>query len=59
MADGSIPYYQIGVLREPVVFTIERNGHQDRGGDQARTISNMMAAQNNPLVYNIAQLAFA
>ena len=59
IADGSIPYYQIGVLREPVIFTIEKGVVvKIEGGDQARTISNMMAAQNNPLVYNIAQLAF-
>ncbi|MBW2305471.1 MAG: aminopeptidase [Deltaproteobacteria bacterium] len=59
VADGSIPYYQIGVLREPVVFTIKKGKvAKIEGGDQATTISNMMAAQNNPLVYNLAQLAF-
>ena len=59
MADGSIPYYQIGVLREPACFYIEKGKVvKIEGGDQAKTISNMLAAQNNPLVYNLAQLAF-
>jgi leucyl aminopeptidase (aminopeptidase T) len=59
VADASIPYYQIGVLREPVVFTIkEGKVVKIEGEDQARTISNMMEAQKNPNVYNLAQLAF-
>ncbi len=59
VGDGSIPYYDIGVLREPVYMTVKEGEVVDiKGGTQAETISRMMAAQDDPNVYNIAQLAF-
>jgi len=59
VGDGSIPYYDIGVLKEPVYMTVKEGRVVDiKGGAQAETISGMMAAQDDPNVYNIAQLAF-
>ena len=59
VGDGSIPYYDIGVLKEPVIMTVREGKVTDiRGGAQAQTISSMMASQEDPNVYNIAQLAF-
>ena len=59
VGDGSIPYYDIGVLKEPVYMTVKEGKVVDiKGGAQAETISGMMAAQDDPNVYNIAQLAF-
>jgi 2,5-dihydroxypyridine 5,6-dioxygenase len=59
VGDGSIPYYDIGVLKEPVYMTVKEGKVVDiKGRAQAETISGMMAAQDDPNVYNIAQLAF-
>lgn len=59
VGDGSIPYYDIGVLKEPVYMTVKEGRVVDiKGGTQAETISRMMVAQDDPNVYNIAQLAF-
>jgi leucyl aminopeptidase (aminopeptidase T) len=59
VGDASIPYYDIGLLREPVYMTVREGRIVDiKGGDQAQTIAQMMAAQEDPNVYNIAQLAF-
>jgi len=59
VVDGSVPYYGVGVIREPVVFTIE-DGFVTaiEGGDQARFLSDLLAAQNDRWVYNVAQFAF-
>ena len=59
VGDGSIPYYEIGVLRESVYMTV-REGKvvEIKGGEQAETIARIMATQEDPNVYNIAQLAF-
>ncbi len=58
VADGSIPYYGVGVLREPVRFEIE-GGFVRRieGGEQAAFLRSLLAAQEDPWVYNIAQFA--
>jgi len=59
VGDGSIPYYDIGVLKEPVYMTVKEGRVVDiKGEAQAETISGIMAAQDDPNVYNIAQLAF-
>lgn len=59
VVDASIPYYEIGVVREPVVMAVRNGAVADiSGGDQARRISRLMAAQGDPNVYNVAQLAF-
>ena len=59
VVDGSIPYYGVGMVREPVTFTIER-GFVTRidGGEQARFLDDLLAAQNDEWVYNVAQFAF-
>ncbi len=59
VGDGSIPYYDIGVLKEPVTMTVKEGKVVDiKGGAQAKMIADMAAAQDDPNVYNIAQLAF-
>ncbi len=59
VGDGSIPYYEIGVLTAPVYMKVKDGRVVDiQGGTQAITIAGMMAAQDDPNVYNIAQLAF-
>jgi 2,5-dihydroxypyridine 5,6-dioxygenase len=58
VADASIPYFEIGVLHEPVIFTV-KNGKvvKVEGGSQAKKIAEMMEKQNNEAVYNIAQIS--
>jgi leucyl aminopeptidase (aminopeptidase T) len=59
MVDGSIPYYGVGVVREPVAFTFEDGFVTDiDGGEQARFLADLLAAQDDPWVYNAAQFAF-
>ncbi len=59
VCDGSIPYYGVGVTREPVTFRI-REGFvtEIEGGAQARFLRDLLAAQDDPWVYNLAQFAF-
>ncbi len=58
VVDGSIPYYGIGVIEEPVVFSIKDGFVQTiQGGEQATFIRDLLAAQNDQYVYNIAQFA--
>ncbi len=58
VADASIPYFEIGVLSEPVVFTVKKGKVVNvEGGKQAQKIKYMMDKQNNEAVYNIAQIA--
>jgi leucyl aminopeptidase (aminopeptidase T) len=58
VADGSIPYYGVGVLREPVHFTVRDGFVRDiRGGEQARVLRDLLARQDDPYVYNLAQFA--
>jgi len=59
VCDGSIPYYGVGVTREPVTFRIEA-GFVTRiaGGEQARFLDDLLAAQDDEWVYNLAQFAF-
>ena len=58
VGDGSIPNYDIGILRSPVVYKVKDGKITDiSGGDQAQTIASIMADQNDTNVYNIAQLA--
>jgi 2,5-dihydroxypyridine 5,6-dioxygenase len=59
VADGSLPNFGIGVLREPIRYTVKDGRITDiQGGEQAQYIARIMAEQNDPNVYNIAQLAF-
>lgn len=59
VGDASIPYYDIGLLREPVYMNVREGKIVDiKGGEQAEMIAAMMSSQDDPNVYNIAQLAF-
>lgn len=58
VADASIPYLGIGLLSTPVVFTIEKGKIiKTEGGPEAEKIKRIWAEQNDPNVYNIAQVA--
>jgi leucyl aminopeptidase (aminopeptidase T) len=58
VVDGSIPYYGVGVIEEPVVFRV-RGGRvrSIEGGRQASFLRELLARQGDPAVYNIAQFA--
>lgn len=59
VGDASIPYYDIGLLTDPVrMDVVDGSVTRITGGPQARTIERMMAKQQDPNVYNIAQLSF-
>jgi len=57
VADASIPYLGIGVLKEPVRAEV-REGfiRHIEGGEQAEVLSRDLAAQGDAHVYNIAEL---
>lgn len=58
VGDGSIPYYDIGVIEEPIVFTVKQGFVTEiTGGHQADFIRRLLAGQNDRFVYNIAQFA--
>ena len=59
VCDGSIPYYGVGPVREPVAFHISKGfvTHID-GGDQADFLAALLAQQDDRWVYNLAQFAF-
>ena len=58
IADASIPYLGIGKLTSPVKFTIKKGKiAKTEGGHQAETIKRIWSEQNDPNVYNIAQVA--
>lgn len=58
VADASIPYFGIGILDEPVRYTV-RSGRAVSidGGRQAQEVVRMMADCRDENVYNIAQLS--
>ena len=59
VCDGSIPYYGVGVTREAVTFRIEEGFVvATEGGEQARFLAALLAAQDDRWVYNLAQFAF-
>ena len=59
VCDGSIPYYGVGPVREPVAFHISKGFvTQIEGGDQAEFLADLLARQNDRWVYNLAQFAF-
>ena len=58
VADGSIPYYDVGVLVEPVWFEISAGFVEEIwGGHQANQLRDLLAAQRDRFVYNVAQFA--
>jgi leucyl aminopeptidase (aminopeptidase T) len=59
VCDGSIPYYGVGVVREPVTFRVEAGFVTNiEGGEQARQLDDLLASQDDKWVYNLAQFAF-
>ena len=59
VCDGSIPYYGVGTIRDPVTFRISDGFVTDiSGGDQAKFLKDLLARQEDPWVYNLAQFAF-
>jgi leucyl aminopeptidase (aminopeptidase T) len=58
VADGSLPHFGIGLLREPIRLTV-RNGSvvKTEGGREARILERIWAETNDPNVYNIGQIA--
>jgi 2,5-dihydroxypyridine 5,6-dioxygenase len=57
VADASIPYTGIGVLREPVTVRVKDGNIVDvSGGDQAKMLRDAWADKKDPLVYNVAEL---
>ncbi len=58
VVDGSIPYYGIGVMEEPVTFRIEDGFVREiSGGRQADFLRALLAEQDDEWVYNVAQFA--
>ena len=59
VCDGSIPYYGVGPVSGPVTFRISESfvTHIE-GGDQAEFLAELLARQEDPWVYNLAQFAF-
>jgi 2,5-dihydroxypyridine 5,6-dioxygenase len=57
VADASVPYLGIGVLKEPIRFHV-KDGFitHIEGGTQAEVLRANLASQNDPNVYNIAEL---
>jgi len=59
VVDGSIPYYGVGVIREPVTFRMTDGFVVSiQGGEQARFLADLLARQGDRWVYNVAQFAF-
>lgn len=58
VVDGSIPYYGVGVIDQPVYFEIEKGFVTSiKGGEQAKFLDELLKKQNDPNVYAIAQFA--
>ncbi len=58
VVDGSVPYYGVGVVTEPIRFEISGGFVRSiEGGDQADFLRYLLARQNDEWVYNIAQFA--
>lgn len=57
VADASIPYLDIGVLSEPVRFTVDAGMIVGiEGGEVADKLRNAWKSMNDPNVYNVAEL---
>lgn len=57
VADASLPYIEIGVLREPIVAIVKNGMITDiKGADQARRLADDLKSRNDPKVYNVAEL---
>ncbi len=59
VVDGSIPYYGVGVIRDPVRMEIGRGAVRTiSGGEQAAFLAELLDRQRDPNVYNVAQFSF-
>ncbi|RDE07707.1 aminopeptidase [Pelagibacterium lacus] len=59
VADASVPYYEIGLLKQPIRFEVRGGRVQNiDGGSQATQLETLLRSQNAPEVYNIAQISF-
>lgn len=57
VADASIPYIGIGLLKEPVVCQVEHGMIVSiEGGEQAQMLKRDLAEKNDPNVYNVAEM---
>ncbi len=57
VADASIPYLGIGVLTEPVRVKVQKGMIREiSGGAQAKVLKENLEKQNDPMVFNIAEL---
>ncbi len=57
VADASIPYIGIGLLREPVTLTVKKGMITSiDGGEQARVLAENLKSFGDPNVYNIAEV---
>jgi leucyl aminopeptidase (aminopeptidase T) len=57
VADASIPYIGIGLLREPVSATVKKGIITEiRGGEQAESLRKDLEKKNDPNVYNVAEM---
>ena len=57
VADASIPYLGIGLLREPVHIVVEKGLIKTiQGGYQADVLRNDLEAKRDPNVYNVAEI---
>lgn len=57
VADASIPYIGIGLLKEPITFKVEKGMIVSiTGGSQADILKRNWESKNDPLVYNVAEM---
>ena len=57
VADASIPYIGIGLLKEPITFKVEKGMIVSiTGGSQADILRRNWESKNDPLVYNVAEI---
>ena len=57
VADASVPYIGIGLLKEPIICKVEKGFITSiEGGNQAEILSKDLANKNDPNVYNVAEL---
>ncbi len=57
VADASLPYLDIGLLKEPIVATVKEGViTKIEGADQAKKLADDLESRNDPKVYNVAEL---
>ncbi|WP_317855296.1 hypothetical protein [Chakrabartyella piscis] len=55
--DASVPYPGVGILKEPIVATVEKGFiTKIEGGEQAKVLADALAAYNDKNVYLIAEI---